>query len=149
MGGDTAAVDPNNANYVTNGTKLSEVLYSKINLRTGAIGSWTVNASSMSKARSKHSSLVAGGSLFVSAGLYAAAGTGSSENVYATINSDGSVGSFNGATGSNTLYSVGGANLFNHAAVVYQDASGVAHVMVLGGDNVNTPGVKQAKVLYY
>jgi hypothetical protein len=103
----------------------------------------------MTKARSKHSSLVAGGALFESAGLYAAAGTGSSENIYATINSDGTVASFNGATGSNTLVSVGGVDLFNHAAVVYQDASGVSHVMILGGDDVNAPGQKQVKVLYY
>ena len=148
-GGETGTVDPNDGTYTSNGTKLAEVLYSKINLRTGAIGAWTVNGSAMQKARSKHASLVAGGSLFESSGLYAAAGTGSSEDVYAVINSDGSVGSFNGATGSNTLLSVGGANLFNQAAVVYQDATGVAHVMILGGDNVNTPGAKQAKVLFY
>ena len=149
VGGDTAAVDPNDGNYTQNGTKLSEVLYSKIDLRTGGIGAWTVNGSAMTKSRTKHSSLVAGGALFESSGLYSAAGTGSTEDIYATINSNGSVGSFNGATGSNTLLSVGGANLFNQAAVVYQDASGVAHVMILGGDNVNSPGAKQAKVLFY
>ena len=61
VGGDTAAVDPNDGNYTQNGTKLSEVLYSKIDLRTGGIGAWTVNGSAMTKSRTKHSSLVAGG----------------------------------------------------------------------------------------
>ncbi len=147
--GETGTVDPNDAGYTNNATKLTDVLYSKVDLRTDTLGAWTLNATSPGKARDKHSSLVAGGALFESAGLYAAAGTGSSENVYATINSDGTVGSFNGATGSNTLVSVGGVDLFNHAAIVYQDASGASHVMILGGDDVNAPGTKRAAVLYY
>jgi hypothetical protein len=149
VGGDTAAVDPNDGNYTGNSTKLSDVIYAKIDLRSGDVGAWTLNTSAMQKARSKHSALVAGGTIFVSAGLYAAAGTGSSENSYAQINSDGSVGSFAGATGSNTLQSVTGVNLFNHAALAYVDAAGVAHVMILGGDDVNAPGNKQAAVLFY
>jgi len=149
VGGDTAAVDPNDGNYTGNSTKLASVIYAKIDLRSGDVGSWVVNLSTMQKARSKHSALVAGGTIFVSAGLYAAAGTGSSENSYAQINLDGSVGSFAGATGSNTLQSVAGVNLFNHAAIAYVDAAGVAHVMILGGDDVNAPGNKQAAVLFY
>jgi hypothetical protein len=103
----------------------------------------------MQKSRSKHVALAAGGSLFVSSGLYAAAGTGSTENVYATINSDGTLASFGGATGSNTLLSIGGVNLYNTRGVSYVDASGVAHVMILGGDDVNDPGAKSAKVIFY
>ncbi len=103
----------------------------------------------MQKSRSKHVSLAAGGSLFVSSGLYAAAATGSSENSFATINSDGTIGSFGGATGSNTLQSVGGVNLFNTRGIAYVDASGVAHVMILGGDDVSNPGTKSAKVIFY
>ena len=79
VGGDTAAVDPNNGNYVTNGTKLSQVLYSKINLRTGMIGAWTVNGSAMTKVRSKHSSLVAGGSRFGAPGTSSDGATATSE----------------------------------------------------------------------
>ncbi len=149
VGGEAGTVNPDDGNYTSNTTKLGEILYSKIDLRTGGLGSWTLNANALQKQRSKHSALVAGGSIFVSAGLYAAAGTGSSENSYATINSDGTVGSSAGATGSNTLQSVGGANLFNHAAIVYQDAGGVAHVMILGGDDVNAPGSKRKKVMFY
>lgn len=75
--------------------------------------------------------------------------TGSSENSYATINSDGTLGSFGGATGSNTLQSVGGVNLFNTRGVSYVDGSGVAPVMILAGDDVNSPGTKTNKVIFY
>ncbi len=103
----------------------------------------------MQKSRGKHSALVAGGNVFVSAGLYPGGGNGSSENISAQINSDGSVGSFSGATGSNTLEALGGINLFNHAAIGYVDAAGVAHVMILGGADLNSPGSHQSKVLFY
>lgn len=151
VGGETAAVTPDNANYQTNDTKLNTVVAAKINLRTGAItdAGWTSSASSMSKARSKHTTLVAGGALFVSSGLYSGAGNGSSENTYAVLGEAGVVGSFNGATGSNTLKAVGGNNLFNQTGVSYMDANGGLHVMIIGGDDVNLPGVKQADVIYY
>ena len=112
---------------------------------------WTpqANPSNLGKARSKHAALVAGGNLFASSGLYSAAKTGSSENTYAQINSDGSIGSFGGATGSNTLQSAGAGNLFNQGAFAYVDGEGVAHVMILGGDNVNDPGQRSGKVFYY
>jgi hypothetical protein len=59
------------------------------------------------------------------------------------------VGSFGGATGSNTLQWVGGVNLFNSRGVSYVDGSGVAHVMILAGDDVNNPGSKTNKVIFY
>lgn len=149
VGGETGTVSVGDANFSSNATKLDDIVYSKIDLRDGTLGTWTVNASAMQKSRSKHSGLVAGGNIFTSAGLYAGAGSGSSENVTAQINADGSVGSFSGATGANTLEGVGGINLFNHAAVSYVDGSGVAHVMVLGGDDLNAPGTKQQKVIFY
>lgn len=133
-----------------NSSKLNDVLYARINLRNGDLASdWTVNGNTMQKSRSKHSVLAAGGNLFVSSGLYAAAGTGSSENPYAQINSDGTVGSFGGATGSNTLLSAGGMNLFREAAIGYVDAAGTAHVMVLGGEDVTNPGTRTAQVFFY
>lgn len=151
VGGETAANTPDDGNFTNNDTKLAEVAFAKIDLRTGDLTSagWTINASELQKNRSKHSLLVAGGNLFVSSGLYAGGGTGSSENTFAQINSDGTVESFGGATGSNTLESEGGANLFNQAAISYIDAAGVAHVMILGGDNVNDPDKKRVKVLFY
>jgi len=149
VGGETGSEAPDNGDYNDNSTKLTEVVYGEINLRSGQVDSWTVNSNSLGKARSKHSTLVSGGVIFLSSGLYAAAGNGSSENVYGQINSDGSVGEFNGATGSNTLQSEGGTNLFNAAHISYVDSDGVAHVMIIGGDDVNEPGNKQPDVLYY
>ncbi len=69
--------------------------------------------------------------------------------MFATINSDGTLGSFGGATGSNTLLSVGGVNLYNTRGIAYVDGSGVAHVMILAGDDVNNPGTKSNKVIFY
>lgn len=145
-GGAVAAHDP----AVNQSGRLDQVAYARINLRNGDLmGPWTVNSSSLGKLRAKHSALAAGGNMFVSAGLYNAASTGSSENTYAQINSDGTIGSFGGATGSNTLLSIGAGNVFNHAGLVYVDALGVAHVLILGGDSVNDPGTRSDRVYYY
>lgn len=148
VGGETGTAAPDDG---TAQSDLTEVIYAKIDLRSGDItdAGWTLNASELQKSRSKHTTLVVGGSMFVSSGLYAAAGQGSSENIFAQILSDGSVDSFGGATGSNTLLSEGGANLFNQSGLSYIDADGVAHVMILGGDNVNNPGTKVDNVLFY
>jgi len=35
------------------------------------------------------------------------------------------------------------------AALSYVDANGVAHVLVLGSDDVNAPGKKRAEVWFY
>ena len=149
IGGDASAVDPEDG-ALNGGARTDELLAGRLDLRTGDLqAGWTIGASSLGKTRSKHSALAMGGTLFVTSGLYSAANTGSSENTAAPINPDGSVGSFGGATGSNTLLSVGNLNLFNQAAVTYVDASGVAHVMILGGDSVNDPGTKSPNVIFY
>lgn len=147
VGGDEGTVDPGTGD----GSKLVNVDYIKINLRTGDLDNtaWTANANSLQKARSKHTLVAAGGNLFVSSGLYSAANTGSSENAYAVINSDGSVEAFAGATGSNTIQSVINANLFNQAGLSYIDANGVARIMIIGGDNLKNPGSKVNNVIFY
>lgn len=151
FGGDTSAVTPNDSNYTNNSDKVSQIVYAKIDLRTGDIAapSWTTNPSAMTKAVSKHTAVVAGGNVLATGGLYNGAATGSSEESYAQFNSDGTISSFNGATGSHTIASAGGKNLFNHAAVAYVDANGVAHVLVIGGDDVNAPGKKRSEVWFY
>ncbi len=148
VGGETSAMDPG-ANSSTGNS--SEVYYARLDLRSGDINEegWMLNANQMQKSRSKHITLIAGGNMFVSSGIYAAAAQGSSENTYAQVNADGSVESFNGATGSNTLQSEGGANLYNSAGISYVDSDGVAHVMIIGGDNINSQGTKSSNVLYY
>jgi hypothetical protein len=85
----------------------------------------------------------------VTAGLYNGATTGATEETYAGLNADGTTASFNGATGSKTIASAGGGNVFNHAAVGYLSATGVFHVLVVGGDDVNTPTKKHKGVFYY
>jgi hypothetical protein len=151
FGGDVGTVDPDDADYSSNETKVDDVLYMRIDLRTGnlATSTWNSNPSAMVKAVSKHTVVVAGGYAFVTGGLYNGAGNGSSENKYAQFNSDGTLSSFHGATGSNTIGSLGGGNLFNHAAMSYVDADGVAHVMIVGGDDVNTPGIRHSGVWFY
>ncbi|HUF28315.1 MAG TPA: IPT/TIG domain-containing protein [Gemmatimonadaceae bacterium] len=149
VGGATATANPNDGSLT--GSRSDQVLYVPINLRTGAFAqaSWTVNGSTLTKSASKHGLASAGGTLFMNAGLYSAANTGSSENSYATINADGSVTAFSGATGSNTSRSSGGGNLYNHVTLSYVDANGVSRVLVLGGDDVNAPGSKRSGVFYY
>jgi hypothetical protein len=149
VGGETGSVAPD-AGSQSAGTK--QIFYSRVNLRTGEIDEWLENPNSIGKERSKHSTLVLGGNIFISSGLYSGLGGnvgGSSENAYANINSDGTIGTFNGATGSNTLYSAGGSNLFNQSGISYIDSDGVAHVMILGGARVGSPATKLDKVLFY
>ncbi len=149
VGGETNAAEPDAGSQV-NAT--AKIYYSRISLRTGEIADWVENPNGIGKERSKHTSLVLGGNLFISSGLYSGlTGNvgGSSENYYANINSDGTVGSFNGATGSNTLFSAGGSNLFNQTGISYIDDDGGAHVMILGGAKIGSPDTKLDKVFFY
>jgi hypothetical protein len=148
FGGETSAVGPNDS--TNTGTMLSEVDYAKVDLHTGALNppSWTMGAS-LKKAVSKHTAAQGGGNVLITGGIYNGASSGSTEESYAQLNSDGSVGAFNGATGSHTIVSAGGKDLFNHAAISYVDGLGVAHIMVIGGDDVNAPGKKRAEVWFY
>jgi hypothetical protein len=150
FGGDGGTVVPNDAS-TSSATALSDVIYAKVDLRTRDLttAGWTLSANKLKKAVVKHTSVVAGGNILVTGGLYTGATTGSSEESYAQLNSDGSVGTFNGATGANTISSAGGGNLFNHAAVGYTDGSGAFHVIVVGGDDLNTPGTKHKTVFFY
>ncbi len=147
LGGETAAVTPDDSTNTA--TKLGEILYAKIDLRTGLLGSWLSNPSSMTKDVSKHTVVMSGGYLLATAGIYNGAKNGSTEETYAQLNSDGTVSSFNGATGSHTIVSAGGRNLYNHAALSYTDARGFAHVLVVGGDDLNNPGHKRAETWFY
>lgn len=151
FGGDSAAVTPDDANVVSNGTKLSQIVYAKIDPATGDLAnpSWTVNGGLLATAVSKHTAVIAGGTVLITGGLYAGAATNATEESYAALNGDGSVGAFTVATGAHTIASAGGQALFNQAAVTYLDGNGVAHVVILGGDDVNAPGTKRAEVWVY
>ena len=133
VGGETEVAHPDAGNQILATDRL---YYSRISLRTGEVGTWMENPNGIGKERSKHTALVLGGNLFISSGLYSGLSGnvgGPNENAYANINSDGTIGNFNGATGSNTLFSAGGSNLFNQNGISYIDADGVAHVMIIGG----------------
>ena len=150
VGGDSGTAAPSQT--TTSGTEMASAVLGRIDVRTGDLlssgGSWTPSVTSMSKARSKHSMIVAGGSLLVTSGVYSGA-AGSSENQYAALNGDGTLGSFNGATGVNTIQSVLGYSLYNQAAISFVDALGHGHVLVLGGANRSVAGQPSAGVVYY
>lgn len=147
VGGDSGTVSP--SADATTGHELSGAWLGRINLRDGSLtnSSWTPLAA-MSKGRSKHSTLAAGGFLFVTSGMYAGQ-AGSSENTYAKINPDGTVASFAGATGSQTISSLLGYDLYNQAAVSFVDATGTGHVLVLGGGQRQNAGKASSAVVYY
>jgi hypothetical protein len=149
FGGDSGTVTPNDS--TPRGSAISDVVYAQIDVRSGNLttAGWTLNASKLTKAVTKQTAVVAGGNVLSSGGLYNGASTGASEESYAGLNADGSVGSFQGATGSHTISSVGGGNFFNHAATGYLDATGAFHVLGVGGDDVNTPTKKHKGVFYY
>jgi len=147
FGGDSTAVAAHSGS-MTN-TRLSDVVSAGIDLQTRVIVGWQASPSKLTKTVLKHTAVVAGGNVLVSAGLYNGASSGATEQTYAQLNGDGTTGSFNGATGSNTIASLGGGNIFNHSAIGYLDPTGAFHVLVLGGDDVNAPGTKHAGVFYY
>jgi len=74
--------------------------------------------------------------------------TGSSAQSYASLNADGSLSAFNGATGVHTITgSAGGYNFFNQSTALFVDAAGKPHVFILGGAGVNI-GAVPAEVWY-
>ncbi|UCC49398.1 MAG: hypothetical protein JSV41_04275, partial [Gemmatimonadota bacterium] len=98
LGGDTAAVVPGD-NTLT-ATQVAEIHFHPLDLRTGELKNtaWTLNPNTLIKEVSKHSAVVAGGTVLVSGGLYGGASNSSTEQQYASINPDGTIDSFNGAT---------------------------------------------------
>jgi hypothetical protein len=149
FGGDSAAVTPNDS--ILSPSAINDVVYAQIDVHTGALtaAGWITSANKLKKVVTKHTAVVAGGNVLITGGLYNGASSGSTEETYAGLNPDGSTTAFNGATGTNTISSAGGGNLFNHAAVGYLDASGAFHVLVVGGDDVNTPTAKHVGAYYY
>jgi hypothetical protein len=145
VGGESGTATPSRPTIT--GTETAGTDLARINLRTGEIPSWTP-VSTMAKARSKHSSVFAGGALLATSGVYAGQ-PGSSENTYAQINSDGTLGSWQGATGAETIAAEIGISLYNQAAIAFVDESGQSHVLVIGGASRVTEGRASAAVVYY
>ena len=146
VGGDAGTVAPE-LNTLS-GTERAEVDLGRINLRTGGLTTegW-VATTAMNKARAKHSTIFGGGSLFTTSGVYSGQ-PGSSENSYATVNNNGTLGSWQGATGSEGIEVEIGFSLYNQATISFVDESGTGHVLVLGGADRET-GTPSAGVVYY
>jgi hypothetical protein len=146
-GGDGGAVSTMQS--TTSGGEMSGTYLARVNLRTGDLttGGWS-QLSSMSKARSKHNTVLGGGYLFTTSGVYSG-NPGSSENTYSQVNADGTVSSWLGATGTNTISTLLGYDLYNQAAISFVDASGRGHVLVLGGARRQLAGRASAAVVYY
>jgi hypothetical protein len=146
VGGNSAAIDP--AASTPSGSEVSSSYRARIDMRDGTLPGWSTT-SSPGKGRGKHGIMSAGGAVVITSGMYSGQ-DGSSENSYATINADGTLSSWGGATGSSTILSVLGYSLFNAAAVSFVDAAGNGHVVVLGGGRRgSTTGAASAAVVYY
>lgn len=138
VGGTASSVDPV-VNTASAGA-LSTVVYAGINLQDGTLVApgWQ-STSALNKAREKFSAVVAGGGVLVTGGLYNGSSTGASEQEFATINSDGTLATFANVTGAYTISkATGGYNFYNHASTYYADAAGRPHVLVVGGEDVNS-----------
>lgn len=146
VGGDATAVPPVQA--TTSGGEMSSAFLARVNVRTGDLASAWSAVSSMDKGRSKHSTLVGGAYLLTTSGVYNGS-AGSSENKYTQINADGTLGSWNGATGTNTIGSLLGYDLYNEAAISFVDANGQGHILVLGGGKRESPGRASSAAVYY
>jgi IPT/TIG domain len=131
------------------GSETAHVQLARVDLRSRDLtpAGWTATES-MGKSRSKHGAIFAGGSILVTSGIYAG-NPGSSENTYAGINSDGSLKSWNGATGSETIDTELGMSLYNQAVVTFIDEAGFGHVLVLGGADRKIEGKPSAGVVRY
>ena len=152
VGGESSAVPPGSG--ANTATSSSAVFYHGLDLRTVQMGtaSWTSNSATLIKSVHKHTAIIAGATLLVSGGLYNGAGSSATEHQYAEMNPDYSVGSFHGATGSQTIggsSGAGGVPFFNHAAVAYTDNLGQAHVIIIGGAAVNSPTTAISETYYY
>lgn len=147
--GDSAAFNPNYGQLTD--TRYLDIARTTIDLRSDDLAAdWAIDDTQPSKPRNRHTALIAGGVVLRTAGWYDGIGTsGSSENMYAPIQSSCDVGSFSGANNAQSIKSKGGGNLFNHTAVSFVDGSGTAHVMILGGDDVDSPGNKRSAVWFY
>lgn len=149
VGGESAGVSAVQAS--TTGTETSTVYLARINLRTGSLRAegW-VETESLQRGRSKHNSLVGGGAVFTTSGVYAGQ-VGSLENVYAPFvtGGNGLLEPWNGATGAELIQTELGYGIYNQAAVYFIDQDGDGHVLVLGGARRDQEGVPSDGVVYY
>ena len=147
VGGDSGTVTPNDS--VVSSSALTDVLYAQVDLVSrDIIAPGWVPTTPLPAARTSATAMAAGqpGSLLVTAGLFTGAPTG--EESYATITAgNGSLGAISAAA--NTINATCHCILFNHASTQYVDNSGVVHLLVVGGDDMTSPGTKQTGTFTY
>src|SRR5207247_8621057 len=139
FGGDSGTVTPNDSSLTA--SAVDHTAYAEIDARTGDLtaAGWSSSGGQIGKLRAKHTAVVAGGDVLITAGLYNGSSSGAAEERYAPLHADGSGSSFSGATGANTIFSAGGGDVFHHPAVGHLDGPGAFHLRARAGDAVGTP----------
>ncbi|HXQ29604.1 MAG TPA: hypothetical protein VN848_10070 [Gemmatimonadales bacterium] len=149
VGGDSGVATPNDS---AGATAVSEVDYAAIDPYLRVLGTgWVVSQQTLPGGRSGLSALGAGApgaaAVTVTGGLYSGAASGSSEENYLSLSITGSV--LSSAAGSASINSLCGCNLFNSGSTGYRDGNRNYHLLVVGGDDVNSPGTKHAQTFLY
>jgi hypothetical protein len=147
VGGESGALAPNDTG--PSASRTSTVYFATLNASNRDIASWTTAATALTDPRSAHPVVLGAGNLLLTGGLYSGASTHTNEATYAPLNADGTVGSFTTATPAASINSLCSCNLFNHGATGYVDGTGVFHVLLVGGDNVNALGTRRAETFIY
>ncbi len=149
VGGDSVGVPA--VQSTTTAAESPSVYLARLNLRTGGFREegW-VPTEPMSKGRSKHSTVVGGGAVFTTSGVYAGQ-PGSSENTFAPFLTGGAglLEPWGGATGADIIDDALGYSVYNQASVYFIDQNGDGHVLVMGGARRDMEGTPSNGVVYY
>jgi Kelch motif len=148
FGGDSGSISPNDS--LSSTSAVSDIVSAPVDLFSRNLTGWTKNGVSLPAARMAATAVVGGapgaGKVLISGGLVT--GGPADEELYASINADGSVGAF---TVASALISTlcGGCSIFNQAATGYINTNGEFHLAVLGGDNRLAPSKKRKETSTY
>lgn len=145
FGGDSSAIAPNDT--AGGGKRIAQVLYANLHPATRDIIGWNESPTGLTDGRSASSVALGVGTLLITGGLYTGALAHTSENTFASLNANGSTGTF--ATAAPSINTVCGCNLFNNGGTGYLAGDGSFHALVVGGDNVNAPGTPRVETYIY
>jgi hypothetical protein len=128
-GGGTLVVTDPNSNASSSPTPINDSNYAAVS--NGAVGAWTPT-SNIVKGRDKHVLWMAFGQVIIAEGLLSSGGGSSNEMETSTIAGDGTLGSWNGLTGSQAP----NALVFNSAGIVspIRPVSGGPRFLLIGGE---------------
>jgi hypothetical protein len=149
VGGDAGTATPNDS---VGASAITDIDYAPIDAKSRRLLSgWTkAAAASLATPRSGLVALGAGapfaGYVVVTGGVYSGASTGSSENNF--VSAAGGIPSAV-TTGTASIQALCSCNLFNQGATGYRDGSQHYHMLLVGGDDANTPGTKHTQTFTY